>query len=77
MCVLEVEVEGGVGAVGVKGEEAEHGRGIDAARESGGPGERGEEEWVAARELSCSKLNLSSSLLLQLWPLCPWAPSAD
>lgn len=35
------------------------------------------EEWVVARDLSCSKLNLSSSLLLQPQPFCPWALSAE
>lgn len=68
---------GGGGVAGLTGERAERGRGIDGAQESGGPGDRGEEEWVVARELSCSNLNLSSSLVLQLWLLCPWAPSAD
>lgn len=61
----------------MKGGKAEGRRGIDGAQESGGPGERGEEEWVVARDLSRSKLNLSSSLLHQPRPLCPWMPSAD
>lgn len=50
MCVVVVVVEG-VGG----------GRGIDSAPESGGPGESGEEEWAATRDLSRSNLNLSSS----------------
>lgn len=62
------------GGIGVR---AESRRGIDIAQESGGPGERGEEVWVVAWDLSRSKLNLSSSLLLQPLPLCPWAGSAD
>lgn len=40
-------------------------------------GRRGQDEWVAARDLSCCKLNLSSSLLHQARPLCPWTLSAD
>lgn len=61
----------------MEGGKAEGGRGIDIAQECGGPGERGEEEWVVARDLSRSKLNLSSSLLLRPRPLCPWMLSAD
>lgn len=67
----------GGGSVGVKVGEAEGRRGIDIAQESGGPGERREEAWVVARDLSHSKLNLSSSLLLQPRAFCPWVQSAD
>lgn len=69
VCLWRWEEEGGED----RGQERDWYR----TRESGGPGERGEEEWVVARDLSCSKLNLSSSLLLQPRPLCPWALSAD
>lgn len=66
-----------VGGVEVNGGKTEGRQGIDIPLESGGPGERGEELWEVARDLSRSKLNLSPSLLLQLWSLCPWAGSAD
>lgn len=65
-----------VGGVEVNGGKTEGRQGIDIPLESGGPGERGE-VWEVARDLSRSKLNLSPSLLLQLWSLCPWAASAD
>lgn len=65
-----------VGGVEVNGGKTEGRQGIDIPLESGGPGERGEELWEVARDLSRSKLNLSPSLL-QLWSLCPWAGSAD
>lgn len=61
----------------VNGGKPEGRQGIDIPLESGGPGERGEEVWVVARDLSRSKLNLSPSLFLQPWSLCPWAGSAD
>lgn len=63
--------------MGVSGGKTEGRRGIDITLESGGPGERGYEVWVVARDLSCSKLNPSPSLLLYPWALCPWAGSAD
>jgi len=71
MCGLVVR------GVEVNGWKTEGIQGIDIMQESGGPGERGEEEWVVARDLSCSKLNLSPSFLPQPWSLCPWAVSAD
>lgn len=58
-----------VGGVEVNGGKTEGRQGIDIPLESGGPGERGEELWEVARDLSRSKLNLSPSLLLQLWSL--------
>ena len=47
------------------------------SQESAGPGERGGEEWVVARDFFHGKLNPSSSLLLRPQIICPWAQSAD